>query len=202
MYAVIEALGERDLKLSELLAAVAGAVQPGSELHTFWARRHLADCLEQQEAQQEQQQQGAAGTSSSSGDGEERGSSRQQGKKGRGQPARDADDEGDLEVEALMKAKMSSQAAAMAAATDMLPPVKSKAKQSGSERGQGQGGSKGFGGASASIAAAVRQADQMCLRAHTARYGALSEARWVGGGTAGVEYVLRVPQASPMTAVM
>jgi hypothetical protein len=190
MYAVIEALGERDLKLSELLAAVAGAVQPGSELHTFWARRHLADCLEQQEAQQ--QELAAAGASSSSSSssssrstgGEE--GRRQQGGKGRRSSASGGGEEGDPEVEALIEAKMSSQAAAMAAATDMLPPVKSKAKQevAGSSRGgggRGQGGKGGFGGASTSLAAAVRQADQACLRAHTARYGALSEARWASG---------------------
>ncbi|KAL6756515.1 hypothetical protein V8C86DRAFT_2646778 [Haematococcus lacustris] len=52
LYLVLEALGqERDPQLAPLLQAVASAVQPGSEMACFWARTHLFDAREAEGSQ-------------------------------------------------------------------------------------------------------------------------------------------------------
>jgi len=68
LFIVAAAQGERDLRLSEMLQALAGAIQPGGELHVFWARTHLqstkdeaAEAAAAQEALLAEAQQAAAG---------------------------------------------------------------------------------------------------------------------------------------------
>jgi len=85
LYCCLEALGERDTRLSELLEALVGAIMPGSELHCYLARAHLEASQEEAAARAASAGASGRGGAAAGGKGSGRG----------GSSGAEADSEGD-----------------------------------------------------------------------------------------------------------